>query len=208
MHALRATTRRLCCLALCCLLPVAGLAAPQRPACDGSAGALPGIQEAQACNEQALALHAQGEYAQAAARYEAILPAITAHFGDDSREVAHVLSGLADTLAARQQYAQAEQVYDRALIIYAAHDDRLAQAGVLNGQAAAFYMRRQYGRAEPLFRRALELLEAERGDVHADLVPVLENLAALYQTLRRDDRAQAYQQRVRAVREALAAEVR
>jgi len=202
MHWLiaRSGARQLCLVTLACLLPLASLAGGE-PLCDGDTEALSDIHAAQACNEQAMALHTRGEYAQAAALYDHLLPAVAAYFGDDSNEVAHVLASLADTMAARQQYARAEDVYVRALAIYEAREETLAQAGVLNGLAAALYMRRQYGKAEPLFRRALGLLEAERGDAHADLLPVLENLAALYQTLHRDRQALDYRRRAEALRE-------
>lgn len=154
----------------------------------------------EALNEEALALHEQGQHEAAGRLYERLLPQVEAYFGQDSSETARILASLADSRAARRQYAQAETLYQRALGIHEHQHDQIAQAEVLNGLATTFYYRRQYGKAEPLFLRALERLESEYGPEHPALLPLLDNLDALYQTLGRPAQAEAFRRRAADIR--------
>ena len=160
-------------------------------------------QAVEALNEQALAHHGRGEFAQAAVLYQSALPKVQAMFGDDSAEAGRVIVSLADTHAERKQYPEAEALYQRAVTLYEGREDQaMALAAALNAWAAVHYAQRQYGEAAPLFHRALEILEAARGETHPDLLLVLDNLTALYLTTGRGVRADEYRRRARAIREA------
>ncbi|MEJ1965019.1 MAG: tetratricopeptide repeat-containing protein [Gammaproteobacteria bacterium] len=160
-------------------------------------------RRAQDLNEQALMHHSRGEYEHAAALYEQALPIVETHFGPASVEAARVLANLADTCEQRKDHSRAEELYRRALDIYEGRtDEAIAKAGVLNALASVHYMQRQYGRAEPLFKRSLQVMETVRGAEHVDLLPVLDNLAALYLTTRRGARAEEVQRRAAAIRKA------
>ena len=69
------------------------------------------IELAQQHNEQAIALHRQGDFAGAIRHYREALPAIVEYFGEGSVERARVLSSLADAQLAAAQYRDAEQSY-------------------------------------------------------------------------------------------------
>ena len=160
-------------------------------------------QRTQQLNEQALAHHERGEYEQAAALYEQVLPLVEQHFGTDSREAGRVLAGLADTQFMRKQYEQAAASYQRAIRIFETQEgEAVALAGALDALARVHYAQRQYSKAEPLFQRALATLEAELGPEHVDLLPVLDNLAALKLTTHREEQAREFQLRARSIRKA------
>lgn len=159
-------------------------------------------QAVEARNEQALAHHGRGEFAEAAALYESALPQVQALFGGDSVEVGRVLVSLADTHSERKQYPEAEALYQRAVTIYQGHQgEGPALAAALNDWASLRYAQRQYGKAAPLFHRALETLEGLHGTIHPDLLLVLDNLATLYRTMGREAQAEEYRRRARAIRE-------
>lgn len=158
---------------------------------------------AQDLNERALAYHGRGEYEQAAVLYEEALPIVERQFGADSPEAARVLANWADSCEQRKDHACAETLYRRALDIYEGRaDETVAQASVMNALASVHYRQRQYGKAEPLFKRSLQILEMARGAEHLDLLPVLDNLTALYLTTRRAGRAEEFRRRGAAIRKA------
>lgn len=160
-------------------------------------------RRAQDINEAALAHHGRGEYEQATALYEQALPIVEKYFGADSVETARVLANLADSCEQRKDHTRAEALYQRALDIYAGRvDEAAAQARVLNALASVYYMQRQYGKATPLFKHSLQMLESVRGAEHVDLLPVLDNLTALYLTIRRGERAEEFRRRAAAIRKA------
>lgn len=160
-------------------------------------------RRAQDLNEQALAHHERGEYAEAAMLYEQTLPIVEEHFGAQSIEVARVLSGLADTFEQRKDHVRAEALYRRALAIYETRtDETIARAGVLNALASVYYLQRQYGKAEPLFKQSLGVLQTALGAEHVDLLPVLDNLVALYLTTRRETKGEEFRRRAAVIRKA------
>ena len=160
-------------------------------------------QRAEAINEQAITHRERQEYAQAAGFYEQALPLVEQLCGAGSIETARVLTGIADMHVAQKQYEQAEPIYRRALAIFETQANAdLARADVLNSLASLFYRQRHYGDSEPLFNQALALLERARGPSHTDLLPVLDNLYALYQITGRTERAQLVQRRAAAIRKA------
>lgn len=160
-------------------------------------------QRAEAINEQAIIRREHQDYVQAIALYEQALPLVEQLFGADSIEAARVLSGIADMQVAQAQYRQAEPIYRRALSVFETHADAAAaRADVLNSLASILYRQRHYGDAERLFNQALGLLEQVHGPSHEDLLPVLDNLHALYQVTGRQERAQTMQRRAAAIRKA------
>ncbi|MCQ6263492.1 tetratricopeptide repeat protein [Alcanivorax sp. MM125-6] len=154
----------------------------------------------QALNDEALSLHAAGDYAQAAQRYRELLPLLDEHFGPDSLEAARIRASLADTQLARKQFKDAEASYRDVLAAPATDQHPLLRADALNGLASALYMRRQYGKAEPLYQQARKLLEAQPSPPPERLALVLDNLSSLYRTLRRDAQAERYDEQARKLR--------
>jgi hypothetical protein len=61
-------------------------------------------------------------------------------------------------------------------------------------------MRRQYGKAEPLYQQALALLESKLNTNDENLLLVLDNLSALYQTTRRSSLAEELRRRAEKIR--------
>lgn len=159
--------------------------------------------QTEAINEQALTHRQRGEYAQAATLYEQVLPRVESLFGTDSIQAARVLSGLADMQLAQQQYEAAEPLYLRALTAFESRADAAAErADVLNSLASIRYRQRRYGDAQAGFDQALAVLEHARGPMHVDLLPVLDNLYALYLATDRKEQAQLIKRRVAAIRKA------
>ena len=160
-------------------------------------------RQTEAINEQALAHRQRGEYAQAAALYRRVLPRVESLFGADSIEAARVLCGLADAQLAQQQYEAAEPYYQRASAIFENRADAAAEhADVLNSLASIRYRQRRYGDAQAGFDEALAVLERARGPQHVDLLPVLDNLFALYLATDRKEQAQLVRRRASAIRKA------
>ncbi len=157
-------------------------------------------QQIQTLNDEALSLHSAGDYEQAEQRYQELLPLLKEHFGMGSIEEARIRASIADTQLARQHYEEAEQSYRQVLALLEQHHDTLLRADALNGLASALYLRRHYGQAEPLYLEANALLEAEPAAPVEQRLLVLDNLAALYQTLGRGHQARPYQDQARELR--------
>ncbi|AFT69650.1 Kinesin light chain-like protein [Alloalcanivorax dieselolei B5] len=157
-------------------------------------------QRVQSLNDQALSLHSEGNYQQAEDHYRQLLPLLEEHFGVGSIEEAKIRASIADTQLARQQYDEAEQTYRQVLALLERHHDTLLEADALNGLASALYLRRRYGQAEPLYLQANTLLKAEPSAPLEQRLLVLDNLAALYQTLGRGHQARQYQDQARRLR--------
>jgi tetratricopeptide (TPR) repeat protein len=58
----------------------------------------------------------------------------------------------------------------------------------------------QYAQAEPLYMRALAIDEKALGADHPDVARDLNNLAALYRAMNRDDAAETLEQRAARIR--------
>lgn len=164
-------------------------------------------QQAEVINEQALAHHERGEYAEAAALYQQALALVEKHLGNtditggETIAAAHIHSGLADTYAARKLYPEAISAYKRALAIYQARNEAAAaQASALNGLAIIYYMERNFTEAEPLFVQALALLGGEQGEDTQAMLPILDNLVALYTSTGRRAQAQPLRKRAAELR--------
>ena len=154
----------------------------------------------QTLNDQALHLHAQGQYTQAAEHYEAMLPLIDQQFGEDSTEKSQILASLADTQLARKQYDQAEQHYRRALAVQADKDAGLLKADILNGLASSLYLQRRFSEAEPFYLEANTLLQSLPQAPADRQLLILDNLGALYESLHDRQEASHYRRLARELR--------
>ena len=159
------------------------------------------IELAQQHNEQAIALHRQGDFAGAIRHYREALPAIVEYFGEGSVERVRVLNSLADAQLAAAQYRDAEQSYMRLLETVDASQAPLMQADALNGRASALYMRRRYRQAEPLFLKALAIIESQQPLDSARALLVLDNLNAVYQSLHNAAKTELYSRRALRLRQ-------
>ncbi|MGO1693489.1 MAG: tetratricopeptide repeat protein [Marinobacter sp.] len=155
----------------------------------------------QSLNDEALEFHGAGNYEHAAERYQTLLPLLQAHFGESSEEEARILASLADTQLAREKYEEAELTYRKTMDILANQDLPILKADALNGLASSLYLRRRFAKAEPLFVEANEMLEATPSAPIERRLLVLDNLAALYQSLGRTRQAEKYQAQARALRQ-------
>ena len=159
------------------------------------------IELAQQHNEQAIRFHRQGDFAGAIRHYREALPAIVEYFGERSVERARVLNSLADAQLAAAQYRDAEQSYMNLLEIVDASQEPLMQADALNGRASALYMRRRYRQAEPLFLKALAIIESQQPLDTSRCLLVLDNLAAVYQSLHNAAKTELYSRRALRLRQ-------
>jgi tetratricopeptide (TPR) repeat protein len=99
-------------------------------------------------------------------------------------EAARLLNEAGYYLRDRAQYAEAEPLYERALVIREEvlgkrHPDT---AQSLNNLAALYDTQGKYAEAEPLYKRALAIREKVQGERHPDTARSLNNLAVLYDT--------------------------
>lgn len=119
-------------------------------------------------------------------------------------ETARVVANLAQLFEAQQHDEQAQTLYQQALAIYETHGDdpaaQLGQAQALNFLAAQDYRRRRFAQAEGRFLRALALTEQAAGMQSPRLLPLLDNLAALYRSQNLNGKAAPYIQRANQLR--------
>lgn len=124
-----------------------------------------------------------------------------------SLETARIMANLAQLNEARQDTEQAQVLFHRALAIYEAHGDApealLGQAQALNFLAGQDYRRRRFTQAEPQFLKALALTEQAAGQQSPRLLPLLDNLVALYRSQQLPAQAAPYAKRAEQLRLAL-----
>lgn len=117
---------------------------------------------------------------------------------------ARVVANLAQLREAGRDDAQARTLYQQALAIYEMHGDLpealLGQAQALNFLAGHDYRRRRLAQAEPQFLRALALTEQAEGVLSQRLLPLLDNLVALYRSQQRPTQAAPYAERAATLR--------
>lgn len=158
-------------------------------------------------NELGLWHQERKEYAKAQPLLEDALKLVRANQGADSLEAARILASLAHVRDEQGQDVEARPLYEQALAIYQQHEPsvqaQLGEAHVLNNLAGAVYRKRRFKEAEPLFLRALELTEQAVGPNDARMLPLLDNLQALYRSQGRAAEADTYGSRAAAVRKAL-----
>ncbi len=103
-------------------------------------------------------------------------------WGMEFAEAARLLNAAGYYLSDRAQYAEAESLYQRAIVIcekvLGSEDTNVATC--LNNLALLYSEQGKYAEAEPLFQRAIAIGEKALGPDHPDLATRLSNLANLY----------------------------
>lgn len=131
------------------------------------------------------ALHARGEYAQAAPLYYEVLDGARAVFGPAHESVATAMNNLAMLLMDRGDLHQAEPLLREVLSVqrqlYGPEHERVALT--LNNLAVLFRMQGDYTRAEPLCRAALAMRRRILSPAHRDIAQSLSNLAVMMRAL-------------------------
>ena len=94
------------------------------------------------------------------------------------------LNNLAEFYRIQGQYAQAEPLYKRSLVIFekSLGPDDPKVAVILNNLALLYSTQGQYAQAESLYKRSLEIYEKAFGPDDPNVAMSLNNLAALYST--------------------------
>ena len=100
----------------------------------------------------------------------------------DEVQEAVVLENLASVLYRHGEYPEAEKTYETSLVLRRRRpDSQMGTAGTLNSFGAFLIDRGKYDAAEPLLREALEWYRKNLGDRHPLTIPVMNNLALLFQ---------------------------
>jgi tetratricopeptide (TPR) repeat protein/CHAT domain-containing protein len=139
------------------------------------------LAEAAALNQQAVALHREGRYAEAESLLNHTLEVYDYALGPDHPYFAKSLDNLASLYRAQGRYTEAESLHKRAATILGAalglHPD---VATSLNNLALLYRARGRYAEAEPLHKRALAIWERALGPDHPNVADTLYSLASLY----------------------------
>jgi tetratricopeptide (TPR) repeat protein/DNA-directed RNA polymerase specialized sigma24 family protein len=114
-----------------------------------------------------------------------------------TEETGQLLFKTASYLQDRRRYAEAESLYQRALIICeqqmgVEHSD---VATPLYGLASLYQEQSRCAEAESLYQRALRVYEQQQGPEHPDIASLLNDLASLYQEQSRYAEAEPLYQR-------------
>ncbi len=156
-------------------------------------------------NELALWHLDRKEYGPAQALFGRALALVEQQHGARSLEAARLVASQALLHGDQKDDAQAQALHRRALAIYETLGDGtealLGQAHAMNHLAGFVYRKRQFRQAEPMFQQALALMERALGTEDPRLLPVLDNLQALYRSQHRPDRALPYARRAETLRE-------
>jgi len=137
-------------------------------------------QSANAMNEEAVTLHAQGKYAQAQPLHEKALEIRRRLLTDDHPRTATSYNNLAASLENQGKYAQAQPLYEKALEIFRRllTDDHPDTATSYNNLAANLQAQGKYAQAQPLYEKALEISRRLLTDDHPATARGYNNLAA------------------------------
>jgi len=146
-----------------------------------------------------------GRVEQAGAQLEGIVARSESRFGADAKRAVQALVALAAVRREQGRYADAERLYQTALlrIERATWRDDGLHARTLSDRGVAYLVQEKYAEAAPLLRRAIEL--DERGAVPVDPATHAQTLANLAQATRAQgelDEADALYARAQAVFEA------
>ncbi|HKO44868.1 MAG TPA: CHAT domain-containing tetratricopeptide repeat protein [Pyrinomonadaceae bacterium] len=152
---------------------------------------------------EALQLHSQGHYKEAAATGRRAVDSAVAQFGAAHPRTALAMKNLAEIQRSLGNYAEGELLAKRALQIVESvgGPDHPALLNFLNTLALLNWNQSKNSEAELLFQRALKVGEKELGPEHPDIVLVVANLAAVYYDQARFTEAEKSFQRVLAIRE-------
>ncbi len=137
-------------------------------------------QSASAINEQALALSAQGKYAQAQPLFEKSLEIRRRLLTDDHPDTAVSYNSVAFNLNTQGKYALAQPLCEKALEINRRllTDDHPDTAITYNNVAFNLNGQGKYAQAQPLYEKALEIWRHLLTDDHPDIAITYNNLAA------------------------------
>jgi CHAT domain-containing protein/Tfp pilus assembly protein PilF len=161
------------------------------------------LQEADNLIKKLLELDSAGKYDEALPLTERVLEIRGKILGPDHRDVAAIISFLADLYYYKGDYAKAAPLYQRALDIFqkALGPEHPHVAASLNNLANLYVRLGDYARAEPMHQRALAIWEKALGPEHPDVADVLNNLAIFYDENGKYTKAEALHQRALSIRE-------
>lgn len=133
-----------------------------------------------------------GQFAEAAALYEKILPSVETIHGKDGTHVAGILHNLAVEYRNMRDYAKAEPLFLRSLKAFEAKlgTDHHNLTLVLENMAATYRDMGQPAKAEPLLWRNLQISEAKFGKDHLEVALVLSKLGNVYLDLEQEAKAE------------------
>ena len=145
----------------------------------------------------------QGRYQEATRYAEELVTAGEKTFGKDHPNVAIFLNNLAERYRSLGDYARAEPLYKRSLVIveeaYGPKHPHVARG--LNNLAALYDSLGDYASAIPLYKRSLAIKEETLGAKHPSIAISLNNLAGLYTNLGDYTAAEALYKRSLAIME-------
>jgi tetratricopeptide (TPR) repeat protein len=142
------------------------------------------------------------QYKQAESMLAAALQ-VAEQFGPQDQRLSVSLNGMARLRQTQKRYADAEQLYIRALAIAESERGRNHPdaAVCLSNLAGLLAVEEKYPEAEAAYKEALAIFEATLGAEHEGVVRVLVNYAALLRKMDRTADAEAIEARVKAIRE-------
>ncbi len=122
--------------------------------------------------------------------------------GENHPKVAKALEQLGQIYTKQRKFARAEPLYRLSLSILEKsigrrHPDFMQ---TLNSLAELYVAEGKYSDAEPLFRLSVAAFEQALGSEHPHVADRLEDYALLLRTIRRNDEAEVFELRVRAIR--------
>ncbi|MGC9972841.1 MAG: tetratricopeptide repeat protein [Bryobacteraceae bacterium] len=122
--------------------------------------------------------------------------------GPDHPKVAMALDKLAQLYRKQRKFARAEPLFRLSLFIQEAslgrrHPDFIQ---TLNDLAELYYAEGMFTEAEPLFKFSLAAFEQALGSEHPHIADRLEHYASILRTLRRNQDAEMFEARARAIR--------
>jgi non-specific serine/threonine protein kinase/serine/threonine-protein kinase len=143
-----------------------------------------------------------GLYEQARPLLEKSLSLREKTHGPTHPEVARSLQSLADLQAATGVYAEAADLYERALGTWRRAEGRESEvAETLSALASAYRRQGKFKEAEPVYLEALEIRQRLLGEEHVEVADTLRELAILYRERKDFARAEPYFERSLAIRE-------
>lgn len=161
------------------------------------------VQESQTVHDEAKALQAAGQYAEAAVQASRALALREASLGGLHPETADSLNLLGELHQVQGDFARAESLLLRGLAVREAAlgNNHLNVAQSLNALATLYKVQGFYDRAVPLCERGLAIREAALGKKHPEVAQSLNTLANLLRAQGMYGRAEPLYLRALAIRE-------
>jgi len=128
---------------------------------------------------------------------------VAEQFGPQDPRLAVSLNNMARLRQAQKRYGDAEQLYNRALLIAETERGRehLDTAVCLSNLAGLFQVEGKYVDAEAAYKEAMAIMEKALGPEHAGVGRILANYAALLKKMNRMSEADAAEARAKAIRD-------